>query len=100
MAEIFPSKVEVVDLGQEDRQVGPGWLPLKYLEQAVHILAGKHFIRQEDRDHWLFSVKTGLAGSIVLPSIECALKMAEIYARVRFDDRKDTPVPPVLAPGG
>jgi len=40
------------------------------------------------------------AGSIVLPSIECALKMAEIYARVRFDDRKDTPVPPVLAPGG
>jgi len=40
------------------------------------------------------------SGSIALPSIECVLKMAEIYARVRFDERKDTPVPPVLAPGG
>jgi Uma2 family endonuclease len=58
----------------------------------------EQYVRQENQKDWLFTEKRDLAGSIVLPSIECALKMAEIYARVRFDDR--TPVPPVLAPGG
>ncbi|HXO26223.1 MAG TPA: Uma2 family endonuclease [Thermoanaerobaculia bacterium] len=60
----------------------------------------EQYVRQENRKDWLFTEKRDLEGSIVLPSIECALKMAEIYARVRFDDHKDTPVPPVLAPGG
>jgi Uma2 family endonuclease len=47
----------------------------------------EQFIRQQDRDHWLLSVESGLAASIVLPSIQCQLAMAEIYRRVTFDEK-------------
>ena len=47
----------------------------------------EHLIRQEDRDHWLLSVESGLAASVVLPSIQCQLAMAEIYYRLSFDEK-------------
>ncbi|HEV3459247.1 MAG TPA: Uma2 family endonuclease [Thermoanaerobaculia bacterium] len=34
----------------------------------------EQYVRQENRQDWLFTEKRDLAGSIVLPSIECALK--------------------------
>lgn len=45
----------------------------------------EHFIRRPD-GNWLLSDETDLAASIVLPSIECQLAMAEIYDKVKFGE--------------
>lgn len=43
----------------------------------------EHFLRQED-NRWLLTVVTGLEGVVVLPSIQCELRMAEVYDKVVF----------------
>jgi Uma2 family endonuclease len=40
-----------------------------------------HYIRQAD-GHWLWSVVEGLAGTVTLPTINCALTLAAIYEQV------------------
>ena len=41
----------------------------------------EQFVRQPD-DHWLFSATGGLEATVRLPSIDCALALAEVYDRV------------------
>lgn len=45
----------------------------------------EQYIRQPSGD-WLWHEATGLEGTIRLPSIECELKLAEVYDRVAFDE--------------
>ncbi|HEY6323339.1 MAG TPA: Uma2 family endonuclease [Thermoanaerobaculia bacterium] len=44
-----------------------------------------HFMRQ-DGGPWLLSATSDLAATIVLPSIQCQLAMAEIYDKVKFGE--------------
>ncbi len=45
----------------------------------------EQFIRQDSGD-WLLHDATGLEKTIRLPSIECELKLADVYDRVEFPD--------------
>jgi Uma2 family endonuclease len=44
-----------------------------------------HFMREDDGP-WLLSAANDLAATIVLPSIQCQLAMAEIYDKVKFGE--------------
>jgi Uma2 family endonuclease len=44
-----------------------------------------HFVRPAD-GQWLLSAASDLAATIVLPSIQCQLAMAEIYDKVKFGE--------------
>jgi len=43
----------------------------------------ERFSRQEDR-HWLLDEASGLDAVLHLPTIDCKLKLADIYAKVQF----------------
>jgi Uma2 family endonuclease len=87
LVEVLSPSTQAYDRGRKfEAYTGLGSLR-EYLLVSQDRPSVEHFIRQEDRDHWLFSVKSGLAGSIVLPSIQCQVAMAEIYRRVSFDEK-------------
>jgi Uma2 family endonuclease len=44
----------------------------------------EQYLRQEDRNHWLYTEVTDPEGAVVLRSIGCELPMAEIYHKVSF----------------
>jgi Uma2 family endonuclease len=45
----------------------------------------EHFTRQAD-DRWSYSRTTGLDASVVLASISCTLKLADVYERIAFGE--------------
>ncbi len=44
----------------------------------------EHFVRQKGKRQWLFTIETEMAAEIVIASINCKLKLADIYDRVVF----------------
>lgn len=48
----------------------------------------EYFVRQKGRRQWLFTIETELAAEIVIASINCKLKLADIYDRVNFPPAK------------
>lgn len=48
----------------------------------------EHFVRQEN-DDWLMSEALGLSASIHLGSIECVLRLIEVYDKVQFAERTE-----------
>jgi len=62
----------------------------------------EQFIRQEDGSHWLFIEVPDLSSNVLLPSISCRLALADIYDRVKYDERKaeagSPPRPPAPKP--
>lgn len=44
----------------------------------------EQYLRQ-DGNRWLLTAITGLEATLALPSIQCELALAEIYARISFD---------------
>ncbi len=48
----------------------------------------EHYVRQ-GRDQWLLTENSSLEETVVLPSIECQLSLAEIYLKVRFTAEDD-----------
>jgi Uma2 family endonuclease len=44
-----------------------------------------HYTRQPD-GAWTFRLTTGLQTSVALASIDCTLRMADVYDRVKFPD--------------
>lgn len=48
----------------------------------------EHYVRQ-GRDQWLLTESSSLEETLVLPSIECQLPLAEIYLKVRFTAEDD-----------
>jgi len=43
----------------------------------------ERFSRQQDR-HWLLDEASGLDAMLHLPTVDCTLKLAEVYAKVQF----------------
>lgn len=43
----------------------------------------EHYVRQPD-DQWLYSLETEREGSVMLPSINCTLKLADVYKNIQF----------------
>lgn len=55
----------------------------------------EHFVRQPQADQWLLTVIEGIDADLVLPSIEIRLSLAEIYAKVSFEESERSAGPPV-----
>jgi Uma2 family endonuclease len=53
----------------------------------------EHFVRQKGKRQWLFTIETEMSAEIVIASINCRLKLADIYDRVAFPPSK----PPLTA---
>jgi Uma2 family endonuclease len=65
---------------------------LASLREYVLIAQDKPFIQSFSRDErglWVWSAAEGLEGVLSLPSIECNLALATIYAKVRFEDASE-----------
>lgn len=48
----------------------------------------EHFSKQAD-NRWLLTITHGLESEIHLPSINCALNLAEVFDRINFDDEDE-----------
>ena len=55
----------------------------------------EHFVRQKGKRQWLFTIETEMAAEIFIASINCKLKLADIYDRVVFPP----PKPPLALVG-
>ncbi len=53
----------------------------EYLLIAQDAYRIEHFVRQGEQ-HWLLTVADGLAASVYLPSIDCTLRLADVYKKV------------------
>ena len=84
LIEVLSPSTEAYDRGRKLQQ----YFKLESLREYLLVSQNRpnveQFVRQEDREHWLFTAVTDLAASIVLPSIGCELALAEIYDHVRF----------------
>lgn len=47
----------------------------------------EHYVKQKGKRPWLFTVETEISAEIVIDSIKCKLKLADIYDRVIFPPR-------------
>jgi Uma2 family endonuclease len=56
----------------------------EYLLIAQDAPSIEHFIRQPD-DQWLWSIAEQLTDTITLPSIDCTLALADVYADIVFE---------------
>jgi Uma2 family endonuclease len=85
LIEVLSSSTEAYDRGEKFQQ----YITLESLRECLLISQDRpnveQFIRQDDREHWLFTAVTDPTASIVLPSIGCQLAMVEIYDQVRFE---------------
>jgi Uma2 family endonuclease len=43
----------------------------------------EHYARQDD-GHWLLTVANGLEATVELPTVDCRLRLADVYAKVEF----------------
>jgi len=48
----------------------------------------EHFVRQKGKRQWLFTIETEMTAEILIASINCKLKLADIYDRVVFPPAK------------
>ncbi len=48
----------------------------------------EHYVRQKGKRPWLFTVETEMSAEIVIDSIKCKLKLADIYDRIVFPPRQ------------
>jgi Uma2 family endonuclease len=55
-----------------------------YILVSQNRVCVEHFVRQKDKRKWLYSMETELPAEIVIASINCRLKLADIYDRVVF----------------
>jgi Uma2 family endonuclease len=54
----------------------------------------EHFTRQPN-GQWLYALTRGLDASVYIASLECRLKLAEVYDRIEFPQVAEEPAPPV-----
>ncbi len=48
----------------------------------------EHFVRQKGKRQWLYTIETEMKAEIFIASINCKLKLADIYERVNFPPLK------------
>jgi len=82
--EVLSPSTEAFDRGEKWSRY-QSWLPS--LTHYVLVSQAKpqleHFLRQPN-DEWLYSSVKELAGSLQLASIDCTLRLAEVYDRIVF----------------
>ncbi len=64
-----------------------------YILIAQNRACVEHFARQKGNRQWLFTIETEMTAEILIASISCKLKLADIYDRVSFPP----PKPPLVA---
>jgi Uma2 family endonuclease len=83
LCEVLSKSTEDYDRGKKFER----YRTLSALSEYVLIAQDKphveHYVRQPD-NHWLLSETNRLEDSIALPSIQCNLRLAEIYLKVKF----------------
>ncbi len=91
VVEVLSPSTEAYDRGAKFAQYRRMASLMDYLLISPSEYRAELFVRQPD-NQWLLSEVTGDLQSIVIVSIGCELKMAEIYDRVEFE-----PPPPLRA---
>jgi Uma2 family endonuclease len=89
IVEVLSPSTEMVDRGtkfQRYRSIPSLREYVLVSQDAYHI---EHYVRQDD-DQWLFSDAVGEAASLELPSIDCTLALADVYAKVTFEGDSGT----------
>ena len=82
--------VEVLSPSTAEYDQGQKFLRYQQIESLrdyVLIAQDRPFVRaflRDERGRWIWSAVEGLDATLTLPSIECALPVAEIYAKVVF----------------
>ena len=81
---------EVLSESTEKYDRGKKWEHYRQIESLrEYVLVSQdhpqidHFVRQDD-GHWLLDEASGLEASLELPTIDCRLQMADVYAKVQF----------------
>jgi Uma2 family endonuclease len=64
-----------------------------YLLIAQDCASIEHFVRQKGKREWLYSLTTGLQAEVKIASINCSLKLADVYNRIALPPPKPTLVP-------
>jgi Uma2 family endonuclease len=85
LIEIFSPATEAFDRGKKFAHYRTIESLSEYLLVAQDQPRIEQYIRQSSGD-WLLHEATDLSDTIRLPSIECELKLAEVYERVEFPD--------------
>jgi Uma2 family endonuclease len=90
--------IEVLSPSTENYDRGPKFFRYQQLEPLVDYLLVaqdeprvERFMRQEG-GQWLYSIAYGLEAAVYLASIDCTLRLAEIYDRIEFPEpAEDSP---------
>ena len=56
-------------------------------EYVAVVVPIEHYHRQDEG--WSYRVYRGLSGKVAIPSIDCRLKLADVYERVKFPELDD-----------
>jgi len=83
LVEVLSSSTEGYDRGAKAQKFRTIESLQEYvlISQDIHHI--EHYIRQPD-NKWLFSETTGADGTIHLPTVDCVLKLADVYDQIDF----------------
>jgi Uma2 family endonuclease len=86
VVEVLSPSTEAYDRGGKFAQ----YRRLNSLKEYVVIAQDRYlverFVRHEDGQQWILTEFSGPAATLVLPSIQCAVPLAEIYDKVEFPE--------------
>ena len=87
--EVLSKSTEAFDRGAKFQRLQP-WNPTltDYLLVSQTTPTIEHFVRQPDGG-WLYHVYEGLDRSVSIKSINCALRLSEVYDRIEFTEESD-----------
>jgi Uma2 family endonuclease len=83
LVEVLSPTTEAFDRGKKFEHYRSIPSLAEYLLIAQDEPRVEQYLRQ-DGNRWLLTVISGLEGTLALPSIECALALAEVYDKVSF----------------
>jgi Uma2 family endonuclease len=83
--EVLSPSTEAYDRGRKFGQYRTLETLQEYLPVAQDSPLVEHFVRQEDGT-WRFDAANGLEASIYLPTVDCTLALADVYALVEWDE--------------
>jgi len=96
--EVLSETTEDYDRGKKSRH----YRTIPSLQEYILVAQDKchveQFTRQPD-NRWLLWETDDLESVLSLPSVGCALKLADVYAKVTFPSSQSAPGPSPLAPG-
>lgn len=92
IVEVLSPKTESYDRGRKFQHYRTLGSLAEYLLVSQTQPRIERFLRQAD-GLWLFGDAAGLEAALTLPSIGCELKLAEVYAKVRFPGAETANLP-------